>query len=115
MTNIMVPKFKKVLSKTNNVLHKTTKVGFRAKNTQKRILKNVSSELTIATSQTLKIKRGEITIDDKQLKNSSTKRSFFSKYEFREVLKEGGNGAVFKGKYKNFKFLEILHFDIKSI
>ena len=113
----MVHKLNKLVSKTNKVLHKTTKVTFKAKSTKKGILKKFASELNIATSQTLKTKRGKITIDDKQLKKSSTKRSFFSKYEVGEILKEGGSGAVFKGKYKNLDiiFLEILPFNILYI
>ena len=95
----MVRTENKLVRKANRVLNKTIKVAFKTKRTKNRILKKDISELNIATSQTWKIKRGEITIDDKQLKNSSTKKNFFSKYEIGDILKEGGNGIVFKGKY----------------
>ena len=49
------------------------------------------------TKQTLKLKDGKVTINDKQLKRSSTKMAFFKKYNIRDLIKEGGNGAVFKG------------------
>ena len=89
----------KLVKKAKKDLNKTIKVAFKTKRTKNRILKKDISELNIATSQTWKIKRGEITIDDKQLKNSSTKKNFFSKYEIGDILKEGGNGIVFRGKY----------------
>ena len=50
------------------------------------------------TKQTLKLKDAKVTINDKQLKRSSTKMAFFKKYEIGDLIKEGGNGAVFKGK-----------------
>ena len=87
------------MNKTNKVLNKTIKMSLKTKRTKKRMLEKDVNELNIATSQILKAKRGEITIDDKQLKNSSTKKSLFSKYEIGDILNEGGNGIVFKGKY----------------
>ena len=95
----MVSKAHKLMNKTNIVLNKTIKVSLKTKRTKKRILEKDANELNKASSQTLKTKRGVITIDDKQLKNSSTKKNFFCKYEIGDILKEGGNGIVFKGKY----------------
>ena len=95
----MVRKENKLVSKGNKVLNKTTKVAFKAKRTKKRKLEKYVNELNLSFSQTFKTKLGEITIDDKQLKNSSTKKNFFSKYEIGDILKEGCNGTVFKGKY----------------
>ena len=86
-------------SKGNKVLNKTNRIVLKTKRTKKRKLKKDVNELNTATSQTFKTKHGETTIDDKQLKNSSTKKHFFSKYEIGDILKEGGNGIVFKGKY----------------
>ena len=85
--------------KTNKVINKTIKVSLKTKCTKKRILEKDVNESNKVSSQTLKTKRGVITIDDKQLKNSSTKNKFFSKYVIRDILKEGGNAFVFKGKY----------------
>ena len=95
----MVRRESKLVSKANKVLNKTIKVAFKTKRTKKRILEKGINELNTATSQTFKTKHGEITIEDKQLKNSSTKKNLFSKYEIVDILKEGGNGIVFKGKY----------------
>ena len=95
----MVRRESKLVSKANKVSNKTIKVAFKTKRTKKRTLEKGINELNTATSQTFKTKSGEVTIDDKQLKNSSTKKNFFSKYEIGNILKEGGNGIVFKGKY----------------
>ena len=65
----------------------------------KTVLEKMENLNLTDSSQTLKIEDGEVTINDKQLKNSSTKKHFFSKYEIGDKLKEGGNGIVFKGKY----------------
>ena len=52
------------------------------------------------TRQTLKLKEGNITINDNLLKKSSTDKKFFEKYEIGQLIAEGGHGAVFKGKIK---------------
>ena len=99
-------------SKGNKVLNKTSRIVLKTKRTKKRKLKKDVNELNKATSQTFKTKRGEITIDDKQLKKSSTKKNIFSKYEIGDILKEGGNGIVFKGKYISIDqgFLKLFFF-----
>ena len=89
----------KLVNKANKILNKTINVAFKTKRTKKRVLEKGINEPNTVTSQTFKTKRGEFTIDDKQLKNSSTNKNFFSKYEIGDILKEGGNGIVFKGKY----------------
>ena len=51
------------------------------------------------TSQTLKLEKRNITINENELLDSRTnKKKFFEEYEFGELIAEGGNGAVFKGK-----------------
>ena len=98
----MVRKAKKLESKTHKTLHNTNTRAFKAKRSKKPILNKRKNEIIKVTSQTLNTKHGKITIDDKQLKKSSTKKNFFSKYEVGKLIKEGGNGAVFKGYYKIF-------------
>ena len=71
-------------------------------NFNRRVMENTDNlNITDSSSQTLKFEDREVTVDDKQLKNSSTENKFFSKYEIGELIKEGGEGAVFKGEEKN--------------
>ena len=70
-------------------------------NFNRRVMENTDNlNITDSSSQTLKFEDREVTVDDKQLKNSSTENMFFSKYEIGELIKEGGEGAVFKGEKK---------------
>ena len=70
-------------------------------NFDKRVMENTKKfNITYSSIQTLKFEDREVTVDDKQLKNSSTENKFFSKYEIGELIKEGGEGAVFKGEKK---------------
>ena len=70
-------------------------------NFNRRVMENTDNlNITDSSSQTLKFEDREVTVDDKQLKNSSTENKFFSKYEIGELIKEGGEGAVFKGEKK---------------
>ena len=73
-------------------------------NINKIVLEKMENLNITDCSQTLKIEEREITIDDKQLENSSTDNKFFSKYEIGELIKEGGSGAVFKGEYNKICF-----------
>ena len=51
------------------------------------------------TNQTIKFKGRNIIINDNKLQGSKTNKSkFFELYEIGDLIAEGGNGAVFKGK-----------------
>ena len=77
-------------------------MALKKESINKTVLEKMENLNLTDSSQTLKIEDGEVTIDDKRLKNSSTENKFFSKYEIGELIKEGGSGAVFKGEIKKF-------------
>ena len=49
---------------------------------------------------TKKFKRGKITINDNHLQRSYRNNKFLETYYVEEIIKEGGNGSVFKGNIK---------------